>query len=315
MLLNKYLSYLSSKLIIKVLFTLLIFILVLIYTANIYADTIPLDELTKAEERLYGSVSEAAVLQRVDSLELALFGIQTKDSLVVRAQDIVDYVQPDGSSGSLSLLVPYMEWTLYNKVKTGSLIQRIESIEEAIFGEAQKDALINRVEKLSSLLIPDDETLVREVTVTEGIEVHISTEEEINTGTIEEGEEIKFTLKDDLKIDEYLVVSAGTTGTLNIIDISEAGNFGRDGSMTISINDIETLDGSSLSLNLKLTDQESYSQEIAVGVSFLSTVIISNPVGLVAGFFYKGKDVVIPAGSVIRTQIVENASVYGIKLY
>ncbi|MFP4016742.1 MAG: hypothetical protein ACLFUI_06890 [Halanaerobiales bacterium] len=312
---NKYLKSLFNKTMSKVIFTILAIILIYIYSVNIYAETIPLDELRKAEEMLYGNVSEAAVLQRVDTLELALFGVQSKGSLVTRSQDIVDYVLPDESNSSLTLLVPYMEWTLYNKVQTGSLIPRIEGIERAIFGDVQQDALITRVEKLSSLLIPDDETLFQEIAVTEGVEIHIQTEEEINSDNIEEGKEIPFTVRADLKIDEYLVVPAGTTGTLNINEIKEAGNFGRDGSLKISINDIGALDGSKLSLNLKLDDQENYSQEIAVGVSLLSTVIISNPVGLVAGFFYKGKDVVIPAGSVMMTQIIENASVYGIKLY
>ena len=278
------------------------------------ADIIPIEGLKRVEERLYGNVSDAAILQKMDTLELAVFGHKTKGSIADRVQELIDYVFSKNQQKSLILLVPYMEKSLYNKINDGGLVKRIEQIELSIFGEIQKGALVTRVDKLAGLLVPVDNTFTKEVLLPQGKEIHIKTEGEINTAKLKVGQLVGFSIANDITVDGYLVIPAGTTGSLQVTEIKKAGNFGKDASIKIRINDINTLDGSSLSLNLKLADQENYSKEIALGVSFLGTVIISNPIGLVAGYFLKGKDLVIPAGTVMRAQVLDSKELSGINI-
>lgn len=299
----------------KIAINLLLLTVIIVYSIPLQADIIPLEGLKKAERQLYGNNSEAAILEKINTIEFDIFGHKTKGSLAERAQGIIDYVfLADKAAPSLVLILPYMEWTLYNQIKDGNMISRIENIEMSIFGEIQEGALVTRINKLTGLLIPIENTLFKEISVPEGMEIHIKIEEEINTADLKAGKLIKYEIPDDIKIDEYLIIPAGTKGDLIVTEFNKAGNFGKDAELKISINDIKTLDASNLSLNLKSSNKESNSKEIAVGVSLLSTIIVSNPVGLVAGYFLKGKDIVIPEGTVMRTQVMTGKEVYGVKV-
>lgn len=298
----------------KRIITSILIIIMMVYSVPIQADVIPFEGLKQVEKQLYGNVSDAAILQKVDTLELAVFGHKTKGSIANRAQELIDYIFPANNSQSLVLLIPYMENNLYNEIKNGSIVKRIEDIELSIYGEIQKGALVTRVEKLTRLLVPADTKLIKEVQVPQGKEIHIQIENEINTNNLKAGQLINFSITNDIVIDEYMIIPAGTTGDLEVTEFKEAGNFGKDASIKIRIKDIKTIDGSLLSLDLKLDDKENYSKEMAVGVGLLSTVIISNPIGLVAGYFLKGKDLVIPVGTVIKTQVYESKDVYGISM-
>lgn len=298
----------------RTIISVLVVFVIVVYSIPLQADIIPLEGLKNTEIVLYGDVSEAAILHRIDTLELAIFGHKTKGSISERAQELIDYVLSTENDLPLKIIVPYMERTLYNRIKDGSLVKRIENIETSIYGEVQKNSLITRVEKLAGLLVPSgDGEIYKEVLVSQGTDLHIKIEEEINTAKLRVGKVVKFTLTDNLVIDGYLIVPEGTTGTLNITDFDRAGNFGKDASIKININDIKAIDGNNLSLSLLSNDNENYSKEIALGVSLLGTVIISNPVGLVAGYFFKGKDIVIPAGSVLKVQVYESTKVHSIK--
>lgn len=298
----------------KVFLSFLMALILIIYTAPVYANIIPIRELEKAETILYGQVSQSAILQKIDTLEIAVFGETKKGSLIERAEQIIDFVLGKEDGVSLLLLINIMDWTLFNRINKGSIMERIEKLELNIFGELQKGSLFSRVERLSNLLIPMDRLEANKVTVPKQEELHIKLLEEINTADLEAGQSVKFTIDTNFKVNGYLIIPAGTEGTLIITNVKKAGRFGQDASITIRINDLTAIDGSDIPLNIKLQEKGNYSEEIAIGVGLLSTIIVSNPVGLVAGYFFKGKDIVIPAGTVLKTQVLEDVEVYSIKI-
>jgi len=298
----------------KVFLCFLIALILIIYHTPVYANIIPIKELEKAETILYGQVSQSAILQKIDTLEIAIFGETKKGSLIERAEQIIDFVLGKEDGVSLLLLINIMDWTLFNRINKGSIMERIENLELNIFGELQRGSLFSRVERLSNLLIPMDRLEANKVTVPKQEELHIKLLEEINTADLEAGQSVKFTIDTNFKVNGYLIMPAGTEGTLTITNIKKAGRFGQDASITIKINDLTAIDGSAIPLNIKLQEKGNYSEEIAIGVGLLSTIIVSNPVGLVAGYFFKGKDIVIPAGTVLKTQVLEDVEVYSIKI-
>lgn len=298
----------------KVFLSFLLVLVLIIYSAPAYANIIPIRELEKAETILYGRVSENAILQKIDSLEIAIFGEPKKGSLIERAEQIIDFVLGKDDGISLLLLINIMDWTLFNRINKGSIMERIENHELNIFGQLQTGSLFNRVERLSNLLIPMDRLEASKVTVAKNEELHIKLLEEINTAELEAGQSIRFTIDSNFKVNGYLIIPAGTEGTLTLTNVKKAGRFGQDASITIRINDLTAIDGSAIPLNIKLQEKGNYSEEIAIGVGLLSTIIVSNPVGLVAGYFFKGKDIVIPAGTVLKTQVLDNVEVYTIKI-
>jgi len=297
----------------KAVYGFLLAMILTVYCIPVQADVIPIKDLERAEVILYGTASDAAILQKVDTLEMALFGEKTKDSIIARAQRIVSYIFKDESGLSLQLLVNIMEWTLFSEIKDGCLIERIDNLEMNVYGEVKYEGLNKRIETLAGLLVPLDILEAGTVLIPKGEEIHIKLLKEINTTKTKKGALIDFVIEKNYKIDGYLVIPAGTKGTLEVTDLERAGNFGKDASITIKINDVNAFDTTLLPLNLKL-DEENNSKEIAIGVSLLGTIIVSNPVGLVAGYFLKGKEIVIPSGTVIQTQVMEDVEVYSIKI-
>jgi hypothetical protein len=288
-------------------------ILFTVYCIPIQADVIPIKDLERAELILYGTISDSAILQRVDTLETALFGEKTKESIIARAQRVASAVFDNENGLSLQLLVNIMEWTLFSEIKQGCLIERVDNLEMNVYGEVKYDGLMKRVETMASLLVPLDILEADYVQIPKGEEIHIKLLEEINTAVIKKGVLIDFVIEKNYKIDGYLVIPAGTRGTLQVTDLERAGNFGKDASITLKINDIQAFDTTTIPLNLKL-DKENNSKEIALGVGLLGTIIVSNPVGFVASYFLKGKEIVIPSGTVIRTQVMEDVEVYTVKM-
>ncbi|MFW6029331.1 MAG: hypothetical protein ACOCRO_03665 [Halanaerobiales bacterium] len=293
--------------------TILIFILTIIYIAPISADVIPLEELQEAEELLYGSSSDVAIIKKVDKLEYGLFGHKSKGTLVDRAWKIINYLNSNDNGLPLPVLVNAMEWTLYNKHKQGALIDRIEGLERSILASRKDGALIERVEYLASLLLSKDSVALKNISLNSGQEINIRLLDDISTASNKTGDIIDFLVENSLWVDNYLIIPSGIKGSIKLTEIQNADNFGKDASLSLSINDITAIDGRKVPLALVANDEGSYSTEIAVGVSLLSTIIVSNPIGLVAGYFYTGKDIELAAGSVIQIQVREDVEIRGLK--
>ncbi|MGB4006269.1 MAG: hypothetical protein WBK86_07765, partial [Halanaerobiales bacterium] len=106
----------------KFFLSLLIALILFVSTTPVYANIIPIRELEKAETILYGQVSQSAILQKIDTLEIALFGETIKGSLIERAEQIIDFVLGKEDGVSLLLLINIMDWTLFNRINKGSIM-------------------------------------------------------------------------------------------------------------------------------------------------------------------------------------------------
>ncbi|MEJ6951235.1 hypothetical protein [Natronospora cellulosivora (SeqCode)] len=292
----------------------LIFAMTTIFIIPVNADIIPLQGLDEVENILYGQGSNLAIIEKIESLETVLFGHKNKGSLANRAQEIINYIYSTERDISLFLIINTMEWTLFNSYNQGPLIERIEGLEKAVFASVQEGALLDRIEHLSSLLISVDNLDLGKIILEQGYEVNIRLKDEINTTSNKAGDVINFIVENNVRLDNYLMIPSGTSGSLVLTEVKEARGFGRDATIAMIINDIVSINGEGVPLTLSVEeDQGSHSAEVAVGVSFLSTIIVSNPIGLVAGYFYRGRDIQLPEGTVMTIQVREDVELSGVR--
>ena len=91
-------------------------------------------------------------------------------------------------------------------------------------------------------------------------------------------------------------------------------SFGRSGSLEISFNQVFSIDDDSIPTVLGTESKEKLKKEAAaVGASALGAMALG-PVGLIGGFFVKGSDVDMPAGTELYIQTQETVQTRGMKL-
>lgn len=279
------------------------------------AGIIPLDGLAEAEKLLYGSVSNEPILDRVAAVEQSLYQSQQSGSIVQRTEKIIaDLFETTEKSPSLVFLYNTVEWAVSGEIGSSNLLQRISNLEKMVSGEVNKGPLKERIKKIHQLTISGKEMPVKLVESRTDQLIRIELQEKITSDTASRGEKITYQVVQDVKIDDTLIIPAGTTGELEITEIKEAGKMGQDGDVKIGFPELTTIDGTSLGVAIEQEAQEeNESQKLAIGASVLGTALLGLP-GVVVGYFVEGEEETIPAGSELYIQVTERKKVRGLVL-
>jgi len=279
------------------------------------AGIIPLDGLAEAEKLLYGSVSNEPILDRVAAVEQSLYQAKQSGSIVQRTEKIIaDLFETTEKSPSLVFLFNTVEWAVSGEIGSSNLLQRISNLEKMVSGEVNKGPLKERIKKIHQLTISGKEMPVKLVESRTDQLIRIELQQEINSDTASRGEKISYQVVQDVKIDNVLIIPAGTTGELEVTEIKEAGKMGQDGDIKIGFPELTTIDGTSLGVAIEQEAQEeNESQKLAIGASVLGTALLGLP-GVVVGYFVEGEEETIPAGSELYIQVTERKKVRGLVL-
>lgn len=279
------------------------------------AGIIPLDGLAEAEKLLYGSVPDKPILDRVDAVEQSLYQSKQSGSIVERTEKIIaDLFQTTDKSPSLIFLFNTVEWAVSGEVGSSNLLQRISNLEKMVSGEVSDGSLKERIQNIHQLTISGKEMPVKLVESKTDQLIRIELQEKINSGTASRGEKISYQVIEDIKLDNTLIIPAGTVGELEVTEIKEAGKMGQDGDIKIGFPKLTTIDGTALKVAIEEEAQEeNESQKLAIGASVLGTALLGLP-GVVVGYFVEGEDETIPAGSELYIQVTETKKVRGIVL-
>ncbi len=282
------------------------------------AGILPVNQINEVEKQLYGEVQNQDIITRIEALEEILFGQKTTGrTLIQRSNKIIEYVLSPEENKSLLLIVNTMEWLLSNNIQRDPLVERTIKIKETmnIDIDIREEGIKKAIDKLSVNFFEDYEITVGKGKIPEGTEVFIEIKEAISSAEVEKGQNIKFIVVEDIIINNMLAIPSGMTGEINIAEYSKAGFFGRDGSLTLEVENIETIDGNKIPL--VFTEQQkpgTFSQEIAVGASILGTIVLNHPVGLLVGFFVRGQDMSIEKGKFMTLEIAEDKEFYSFQI-
>ena len=279
------------------------------------AGIIPLDGLADAERLLYGSVPDKPILDRVDAVEQSLYQSKQSGSIVERTEKIItDLFHTTEKSPSLVFLFNTVEWAVSGEIGSSNLLHRISNLEKMVSGKENDGPLKDRIKELHQLTISGKEMPVKLVESRTDQLIRIELQEEINSKTASRGKKVAYQVVEDIKIENTLVIPAGTVGELEVTEIKEAGKMGQDGDIKIGFPKLTTIDGTALEVAIEEEAQkENESQKLAIGASVLGTALLGLP-GVVVGYFVEGEDETIPAGSELYIQVTEAKKVRGLVL-
>lgn len=139
----------------------------------------------------------------------------------------------------------------------------------------------------------------------------VKLEEGLSTKSNKVGDYVPFTVVDDVMVDNVLVVPAGTTGQATVSAMKKARSFGRNASLDLSFDNIQAIDGTTFAAMQGTEAQEKTKSTLKAAGASVAGVALLGPVGVVGGFFVKGKSVEYPAGTEVFIQPTGNVSIVG----
>lgn len=142
----------------------------------------------------------------------------------------------------------------------------------------------------------------------------ISLNDDVSSKTNQVGDPVTFTVQEDVSVGNVLVLPKGSQGSGVVTKVSRPKSFGRSGALDVSFDQVFSVDDEVIPTVLGPEAKEKLKMEAAaVGASTIGALALG-PIGLVGGFFVKGKDVSLPAGSTLYIETQEAVTTKGLEL-
>lgn len=264
------------------------------------------------EQTIYGHVQEGAIVDRIGQLDLTLYGKETSDDVNGNIDRLYKAVEANGASPTLLTTVDLIEWMYTGSVKTGSLIDRVNTLERSIKGRVATGPLDTRVANLYKVVVGDDKKIVLEpVTIPATQVFKVKLDQPLNTKINKVGDTFTFTVAQDITVGNLLAIPEGARGTGTITKLVGARSFGRSGEMDLSFDHITTLDGTTFNAIQGPEAKAQTKTELGAAGASVAGVALLGPLGIVGGFFVKGKSVEYPVGQAFYVQPVTAVETYG----
>lgn len=261
---------------------------------GVLANVTPLDSLTVVENILYGKDQDGALLERIEKVETDIYGSVQDGAVLVRIDRIGKFLQNAGGDGGLQLFLNLAEWGFSATMSTElPFLERLEDLEMVLYGGIQEGFIAERAEQLMEAIWGTTKLDVKSVNLPAKSLVKIALLETVNSASNQVGDEVLYKVVEDVIVDGRVIIPAGTTATGQVAEVTAAGRLGKDGRILVDFNQVSALDGTLISLKVDETaTQRNKSLELAAGAS-MAGIVLLGPVGLVGGYFVKGKDVTI----------------------
>lgn len=275
------------------------------------------DRIDRVDEVIYGSVQTGSLIGRLDNADNVIYGNgnTTASGLDDRIANLyTDVVKGSTDTApSMSTRINAMEYYLTDEIKKGSLEKRVGELETKVYGQERKGALDQRIADLEKAVYGDQHVEMRDVDLPANTVFKISLND-VNSKVNKVGDPVTFTVQEDVKVGDVLVLPRGSQGSGQVTKVTRPKSFGRSGSLDISFDQVFSIDDEEIPTVLGPEAKDKLKMEAAaVGASAIGALALG-PIGLVGGFFVKGKDVDLPAGTELYIQTQETVTTKGLVL-
>ena len=286
-------------------------------TTSVWAapDTV-LEKTEALESTVYGKVQVGALTDRVHQLQDTIYGTKQQGSITGQVEALFKAVESQNAKVTLHQEVNALEWMYYDEVHSGSLVERIGEMERSVNGLESKGSLQSRVQKLKQAIFGTQVGL-RTKPGTIGADQVFSLEltEPITSQKNLKDDVVHVKVAEDIMDGETLLIPRGTVGTGHITEITKARSFGRNAKLNIVFDQLQGIDGTVFTAiqgeEAKSKTKEEYK---AAGASVAGAVLLG-PVGLVGGFFVKGKSIDLPVGTLVYVQPESTVTISGVEVH
>lgn len=262
------------------------------------ANVTPLASLETVEKLLYGDTQMGSLLERIEKVEMDIYGAVQEGAVLVRIDRVQSFLKNAQGDGGLQLLLNLAEWGFSATLTAEKpMFERLQGLEVVLYGIAQTGNIAKRTERLMLDVWGTTKLDVKKVTLPAQTLVKVALLKTVDSGKAQVGDEVIFRVVEDVMVDGRVVIPAGVTSKAYVTEVSSAGRLGKDGRVVVDFDRVSSLDGTQIRLKVDETaTQHNKSLELAAGAS-MAGIVLLGPVGLVGGYFVKGKDVKIEANA------------------
>ena len=284
-------------------------------TTSVWAapDTV-LEKTEALESTVYGKVQVGALTDRVHQLQDTIYGTKQQGSITGQVEALFKAVESQNAKVTLHQEVNALEWMYYDEVHSGSLVERIGEMERSVNGLESKGSLQSRVQKLKQAIFGTQVGLrTKQGTIGADQVFSLELTEPITSQKNLKDDVVHVKVAEDIMDGETLLIPRGTVGTGHITEITKARSFGRNAKLNIVFDQLQGIDGTVFTAiqgeEAKSKTKEEYK---AAGASVAGAVLLG-PVGLVGGFFVKGKSIDLPVGTLVYVQPESTVTISGVE--
>ncbi|HHX01579.1 MAG TPA: hypothetical protein GX739_02785 [Firmicutes bacterium] len=269
------------------------------FTVAAQSTTSPLAVLSELERVLFGQEQPGALLARVEAIEVEIFGTAQSGPVMTRIDRIDEYLSGDLKGSGLKLQLNLVEWGFLEKLTANEpLVRRLERIEMEFIGEPQSGSIVDRVDQLMMYIWGTTKLDAVSIKVPAETLVEIQILTSVDSALNKVGDLVKYQVASDVAVDGRIVIPRGSQGVGKITEVVKAGGLGKSGRVVIDFGSVSAFDGKNIRLRVAEKALERNSRlELAAGASMAGVLLLGGPIGLVSGYFIKGEDVQIEAGS------------------
>jgi len=266
--------------------------------SSLWANVTPLASLEMVEGLLYGQAQSGSLLERIEQVEMDIYGKTQEGAVVMRIDRVLTFLQNQDGDGGLWLLLNLAEWG-FSATLSGEkpMVDRLRELELVLYGAEQSGNIAKRAENLMMDIWGTTKLDVKRVTLPAQTLVKVALSKTVDSGSAQVGDKVIYRVTEDVMVDGRVVIPAGTTSVATVTEVTAAGRLGRDGRVLIDFGTVLALDGTPIRLKVdERATEKNRSLELAAGAS-MAGIILLGPVGLVGGYFVRGKDVQIEANT------------------
>ena len=279
--------------------------------AQATTDIAVMEDLSQIEITIFGEVKDDSILNRVEYLEKELVGRTLPGIIKERVKQLNDFViTGNPEEPSLSFKINSAQWSLQDEITDDPLIAKIENLELSIFGETSDEVVAMRAEKIFNVIFEEGRPNIREITIPAGTLIPVRLMEDIGSKKSDEGDIFRYQVARDVIHAGSIVIPENTAGKGEVLEAKRASILLKKGKLEVDFKSIKALDGSQLRLIMgEKAEEENGRLGLAVGASIAGLIILSNPIGLVAGALIPGKNVTLEEGTELFLEVANEAEV------
>jgi len=273
--------------------------------------TVVLEDLSQIEIAIFGEAKDDSILNRVEYLEKELVGRTLPGIIKDRVKQLKDFVVTGTPEDpSLSFKINSAQWSLQDTITEEPLLTKIEELELKIFGETSEEVLAMRAEKIFNVIFEEGKPNIKPVAIPAGTLIPVRLMEDIGSKKSDDGDIFQYQVAKDIIQDGSIVIAENTVGKGEIVEAKRASILLKKGKLEVDFRFIEAIDGTPVRLIMgEKAEEENSRIGLAVGASIAGLIILSNPIGLIAGALIPGKNIKLEEGTEIFLEVKDQVNV------
>lgn len=305
----------------KYLATLLVICIFIVNTGLGFAAaaTVPvsaLDKITAVEMELYGMEQTGSMIERVSRIEFDMYGEAHAQPILERVDSL--YKEVEGLQGGDTLTfvmrLNAVEMVFMKGVADKPAKVRLEDVERAVTGEVVTGGMVARLNNLMSMSFPDGQAKMELVTLPKNMLVKISIQKALESKETKAGEEVPFKAEENIYVGDKLVIAKGSSGKAVVKKVVRSSGFGRDARIDLDFKYLLAVDGTHVKIGLGELAQQATKEQLGAGAAGMAGLLLFGPLGAIGAIFVHGKELSIPVGATLYTQVLEDTEIRALVL-